>query len=166
VPEKQALEPRGRHPDAPGSVTAALGEWLNEFEWTHWATFTFRVGCPSDCLIEHCHEAGWGLAGPSASRARDHIDRFVNTLPGPPIGYFYCVERGPWGGRCHGHALLKVGSAPMEATGKGIDDAWTQRFGRIQLRAYDPERGASYYCGKYITKAPLCWDLGGPIVRG
>lgn len=145
------------------ACTRALGEWLNNFAWSHWATFTFRVGCPEDCLIEHSHEGGWGLLGPSPSGASGHLHRFLDVLPRAP-GYFYCVERGPWGGRCHGHALLKTRRAAMENTGKGIDLAWGKRFGRCQLRPYDAERGAAYYCGKYITKGPLLWDLGGPIV--
>jgi len=164
VPRNEMDVP-GLRLDRGAELRDALGEWLNGFSWSHWATFTFRVGCPSDCLREHRHERGWGLSGPSSSRAREHVHRFLDEMPRGP-GYFYCIERGPWGGRCHGHALLKVRQGPMENSGRSIDEAWTHRYGRVQLRAYDAERGASYYCGKYITKAPLCWDVGGPIVRG
>jgi len=166
VLEKQVSKRRIGRNEGSASPVEALGEWLNGFHWTHWATFTFRPGCPRDCPQEHHCKSGWGSDGPSTSRARHHTERFLNTLPGPRLGYFYCVERGGIGGRAHAHALLSIEPVAMGVTGKSIDHAWGSRFGRCQLRSYDPELGAAHYCGKYITKAPLSWDVGGPMMRG
>ncbi len=126
----------------------ALGVWLDEMPWSHWATFTF--GEP------------WGESGPTPQGANRHIARFLEAQPGWP-GYFYCIEAGRLG-RVHGHALLRFDQLGIRElgfdAGEGTFARWRKRYGRAQVRTYDPELGAAYYCSKYLTKSPLHWDVG------
>jgi len=156
VPDPETPEQRerrlGRFPRAPALRLAGrreFGEWLGAFTWTHWGTFTFGDG--------------WGPDGPTSSRAFYHLNKFLASERGVP-GYFCCIETGRLG-RVHGHALLRVDQYSI----RGLDldvrtDAcadWERRFGRSQLRAYDPELGAAGYCAKYLTKNPLHWEVAG-----
>jgi len=162
VPERQDRASES-HP-TPSDGRIVFGEWLAGFRWTAWGTFTFRPGCPRYCPLEHEHKRGWGGDGPSPQRAFHHFGRFIDTLKGPRVGVFYCVERGGIGGRSHCHALLRIDAGPMEVTRKGVDHAWGDRYGRCQIRAYDSELGAVHYLTKYLTKEPLLWDVGALIV--
>lgn len=146
------------------SLRRTLGLWLEQFRWTHWGTYTFRVGCPRECPRRHpgkCRR-GWGPDGPSPQGAFRHIGQFLTSDRGLP-GYFYCVERGSFG-RVHGHALMRFDQYEIRGShtdaGNDTFNAWKDRFGRCQVRAYDPELGAVHYCSKYIVKDPLLWDVG------
>jgi len=164
VSEKPDENGRGNRLDDQG-LNRVLGQWLDEFPWTHWGTFTFRVGCPSGGCSRHspgeCVK-GWGETGPSPERAFKHIGGFLDTADGTP-GYFYCVETGRLG-RVHGHGLLRFDQFRLCGTpcdpGELTFRSWKDRYGRCQLRAYDPKLGAAYYCGKYVTKEALLWDVG------
>lgn len=127
----------------------ALGNWLNEFEWDCWCTWTF--------------DARFGDTGPSPDRCLFHSRNWIERLPGPATGYFVAVERGT-GGRVHSHGLLRLpnGITPKR---KSLWASWYLRYGRCLVLRYDNDRGAAYYVAKYITKEPLHWDLGGRTVR-
>ena len=38
-------------------------------------------------------------------------------------------------------------------------DRWQQRNGYARIFPFDPERGAAFYCSKYVTKATGDWDV-------
>lgn len=146
---KYAIEARADFETVPPEILA-MGNWLETFNWTDWCTLTF--------------DAAWGPTGPSPSRARFHTEKWLTNLPGEPPGFFFCVETGRLG-RVHCHALLRINPGPMAAPRDALYHGWRNRFGRCRIRAYDPELGASHYVAKYLTKAPLHWDLGGPIMN-
>ena len=130
----------------PGRVLQhSLGDWLTEFEWDCWCTWTF--------------DERFGPTGPSPDRCLYHTRRWVEHLPGPACGYFLAVERGT-GGRVHSHGLLRLPDPPTPSR-KSLWAAWLDRYGRCRVLPYDPDRGAAYYIAKYITKEPLGWDVGG-----
>jgi hypothetical protein len=124
----------------------ALGQWLSPIEWNYWATPT----------------TGYTLTQPSARRAmhrlHDALDRFS------PCEMFWASEPFDTKEGFHTHALIKS-ALPF----KIIVDTWQQvsgntkfergkKWNRIQLDDYNPELGAGYYCGKYITKKLSDYD--------
>jgi len=126
-------------------LQAELGEWLSEFEWSCWCTWTF--------------DERFGPSGPSPDRCLVHTRRFLEQLPGPDVGYFIAVERGT-GGRVHSHGLLRFKDewAPSR---KAVWHGWKTRYGRNRILPYDGDLGAAFYVAKYITKEPLGWDIRG-----
>jgi len=140
--------PRALPRTIPGSVRA-LGEWLGGFQWTHWATLTFGKS--------------WGPTGPAPQRASVHVGRFLTDQCEGCPGYFFCIEEGRFG-RVHAHALLRFDQYGIRGfdidPGRLADAEWGRRFGRARFRPYDGKLGAAHYCAKYITKAPLTWDVG------
>lgn len=144
----------GGPPPLRDSVRAlrSMGDWLTELgrdSWDSWATFTFGPR--------------FGPTGPTPDRAMYHFSSWLTSLPGPDPLCFAAVEAGRLG-RVHLHALI----GPIDAWGKGIPRkalwrSWFRRFGRCQLRPYEPERGCEWYLCKYLTKAPLHWDVWGSI---
>lgn len=124
-----------------------LANWLygppgNPFEWDSWCTFTFGEK--------------FGPDGPSPDRALYHFRNFrEQTCPRAPC--FAAVETGRIGGRAHLHALWRLSPLPRSAVWR----AWFKRYGRAELKPYDLTRGmdAAYYISKYLTKAPLHWNI-------
>ena len=137
--------PLGPLPDLPPTLQQSLGRWLSTFRWDCWCTWTF--------------DERFGPTGPSPDRCLYHTRRWVEHVPGAPVGYFVAVERGT-GGRVHSHGLLRLpdGFTPSR---KSLWGSWRDRYGRSRVLPYDRERGAAYYVAKYITKEPLGWDVGG-----
>lgn len=129
---------------------AALGLWLEQWPWDAWGTFTF--------------DARFGEDGPSLYRGAHHFEKWARHLPHRP-GYFYAVERGSRGGRTHVHALLQRGHWPSGVPRLATWRSWFHRFGRCEILPYgfdrrgEPVSGAEFYLTKYLTKAPLTWDL-------
>lgn len=131
------------------AISEQLGDWLHGFPWSCWATFTF--------------DGRWGDTGPSPDRCMYHTRRWVEALPGPPVGYFLAVERGSFG-RVHSHGLLSLPRG-MEPTRKSLWHSWKNRFGRCRVLPYNPDLGAAYYVAKYVTKEPLHWDIGSLTIK-
>jgi len=127
-----------------------VGDWLDSMApWDFWFTITFRYP-------------------PSLPTVRRSMGRFAGSLS--PTLMFWGSESGPCTGRNHVHGLLYfdenrismplLGAVPISA--KGI---WTKAFrayGRTHVNAFDPERGAAHYVGKYVTKRLTDFDILNP----
>lgn len=111
-----------------------VGEWLNGFDWTWWATFTFRYPCMPY----------------SAKKS------FIRFIRGQGIDYFYASE---WCGDFHGvhiHALMGNTYGLHRLT---TMDNWFKRYGIARIYAYNKRLGARYYVCKYIVKSVADWDM-------
>jgi len=124
----------------PQPVRAAWSEWLGGFPWDAWGTLTFRWSDPTHAQLDRAF-----------SGFVTHIRNFSMTGDAP---YFLGHEVGR-GGRAHLHCLLGVGDMPRTA----LWSWWFKRYGRCEVRGYDPERGAAAYVSKYITKELGHYDV-------
>ena len=75
--------------------------------------------------------------------------RDVEQAAGLPIAWFRADEYGPLGGRLHLHALVSNVGHLRRLTWM---DRWDARNGYARILKFDPEKGAAYYCAKYVTK--------------
>ena len=140
-------------------IAEAWGDWLTRYDWSHWATLTFRNyqprTDPSGTLGPARAPAN---AGPSPMFARRAFNTFLARLSSPVRGcppYFRGDELGPRTGRLHQHALLGLrGDVPAAA----LRRAWTYGFAVIE--DYDPTKGAAHYIAKYVTKDFQDYDIG------
>lgn len=132
---------------APGDVARAYGDYLSEFVWAHFATFTTRTPMSADALVAEFLR----LVRCAAGRAQDRVS------------YFYVVERGSSGaGRTRLHALLGGTACLSEAAIRGL---WGH--GRAEVAAYDPARGAAYYVSKDVRHDWSVYDVSpGPPRAG
>lgn len=134
---------------------AAWTDWLSTFQWHYFATLTFA---------QPRTEA-------SAARAfASYVRSLRQRQDGGDIGYFCGYEYGG-AGRLHLHALLRAGTGQTEFDTGGrphtpgslppeiLWEVWFKRFGRAQVAAYDPRRGAAGYVSKYVTKRLAYYDI-------
>ena len=116
-------------------LTAAWGDWLGDFAWTHASTLTFRD--------PHTLEA--------ARRAvRRHL-RDLARRAHHKVGWFWVLER-THRRHIHVHALV---DAPLSPT--KVRDSW--QGGRAKVERYDPNRGWRHYITKEIGEAAVDWDI-------
>lgn len=114
---------------------------MGTFEWDQFATLTF--------------DSRWGEGGPHPDRVLALTIGWLERLFHGPR-YYICVERGRYG-RTHSHALLGRGSAGAPIDPRALSPAW--KFGRDQIRRFDPALGATHYVAKYLTKSPDHWAI-------
>lgn len=145
---------------APSTGTALLkeemGRWLSNLApWDVFSTWTFSRPVRAEGAMY------WG---------RRHI-RKLDEMAGMGKGNTYAfvaAETGDVGGLVHLHALVgNVGhlkaycEQPMRPGEWGhpccMVHAWPCGYARVFT--YDPKLGASFYVGKYITKAMAEWEL-------
>jgi hypothetical protein len=136
-------------------VRNAYAEWLNEFKWTYWATFT----------------TVYKLTMPSARRAMEGM--FKEISKAGKVTIFYVIEPFDLKEGYHLHALVALegnlkynhiinlwqylsGNKKLKkgktAEGKSI-------WNRTDLQKYNPKLGARHYVGKYMTKAMCDYDI-------
>ncbi len=144
-------------------LAAAWGDWLSEFEWSHWATLTFRPYVVPESP---------GLApptplrprpGPPTDFARRAFGGFIGRLEdrcGEPLAWFRGDELGERLGRLHLHALLSGTDGLFPST---VGQSWPYGFSAVEV--YDPKLGAAHYLTKYVTKSLASYDLAGPLRR-
>lgn len=138
--------------------SAIFGAWLDSFEWTTFATLTFRT-----------KDHGSGPVEPTLKKCRASTEEALSNN-----GFqraFWAAERG-FEGRWHVHALLEaearsdvalVSTRPtsrhaVEPAAKALDTYWRRKHGITRIERYLHARGASYYCGKYVTKRLADYD--------
>ena len=125
-------------------LAEAWGEFLTRFPWDWFCTFTFRDPVPS--FTAHHRFA--------------YFARDLERAAGLPIAWFRGDEYGPRGGRLHLHALiLNVGNLRRLTW----MDRWNERNGYARILPFDAEKGAAFYCAKYVTKQFGNWDLSDNI---
>lgn len=121
---------------------AAYTEFLKQFEWSHFATFTAATS--SDDRLRH--------------RLPQTIRQLERVAQGP-VRACWVRERGTCG-TPHLHVLL-TGTECLSC--KQIDRAW--RIGRADVQIYDPARGAVFYLTKSLLDADALWDLSSRLPR-
>jgi hypothetical protein len=137
--------------------------WLNQNEWTYWATFTTR----------------YELTLPSARRAMERQFNLMNKFG--PTRMFWAAEPFDAKEGFHTHALLQVkngiryediiecwqiasGNRPKIGTARAAArkarmEGEKPTWNRVDLQVYDPLKGAGAYVSKYITKRGSDYDL-------
>lgn len=128
---------RARHP-----LHEALGSFLERYRWAHFHTLTFR----QDSGEEYARREWW------------RYERRVAAAANVPIHWFYGIEHGAIGGRVHVHALTgNTERLPRTL----MAEEWRSGFSRIL--DYEPNKGASHYVAKYVTKELAEWDISGDV---
>lgn len=118
----------------------AWGKFLGQFQWDWFVSLSFREIVPTF----------------RAHRLVRYFLQDVGTAAGVPIFWFRADEYGEHTGRFHIHAL--VGNV---AHLRRLDwmDEWNRRAGWARIFEFNQERGAAYYCAKYVTKQSGDWEL-------
>lgn len=113
----------------------AYAAWLGSLAWDTFGTFTFRQAR-------------------SVRRAGELFREFCDAR-----GAAFSASVVVWGsephqsGSGHIHALVKWHAwCDPRREAFVMSDAWRERFGRVELAKYDPNRGATYYLTKYVMK--------------
>lgn len=125
----------------PESLAKPWGEWLKQWPWESWGTLTFRDD-------GYSHEA--------ATRSFNRFTAWLRAEGNDQVSYFVGHEVGKQG-RLHLHCLL--GSLAPMTSRRALWQWWFERYGRCELRGYDPEQGAAVYVSKYVTKELAHYDL-------
>lgn len=121
---------------------AAYADFLRQFEWAHFATFTAATAS-DDLLLYRLPQA----------------IRNMEKAAKKPVRAFWVRERGAYG-TPHLHVLL-TGTEGLSS--KQIDRAW--RIGRADVQVYDPARGAVFYLTKSLLEPDARWDLSSRLPR-
>lgn len=128
----------------------AMGSWLSEFNWDWYATLTFKFEVPNPINAKR-YFARW---------LKD-VDKYL----GRDSGAFLAVERFKHNFGTHLHTLVRVGLNDslfnQEVFILPMWDKWFKRYGRAKIEKYDPNLGAGYYVGKYISKELCDFDTFG-----
>lgn len=127
-------------PQISGQHREAFAQFLAEFSWTHFATFTAATRS-DDCLL---------------TEYRKTIRRLERVAQGP-VRSFWVVERGLFG-TPHLHALL---TGTERVTCARIERSW--RLGHSEVRVYDPELKATFYVTKTLGDEEARWDLSAKL---
>lgn len=127
-----------------------VGDWLDTLApWTFWFTFTYRYA-------------------PSLPTVRRTMSRWTADVK--PSLVFWGSESGPCTGRNHVHGLLyfdpdRLNEPLLGAVAIRPAALWKSaflRFGRSAVDTFDPEKGATHYVSKYVTKRLSDFDLWTP----
>ncbi len=144
-------------------LAEAWGGWLEAYEWSHWATLTFRPHEPAALPGLAAPRPPAPRPGPPPDYAHRRFGRFLSDLSlkvGGGVGWFRGDEFGRRGGRLHFHALLAGTGSLLPETLAG---AWRDGFALVE--PYDAQLGAAHYVAKYVTKDFADYDVGGVWTR-
>lgn len=126
------------------SYSDVFGGFLEQTEWTYWCTFTTK----------------WELTLPSARRMASKIyTKFCGAIGQGDLfqlenpAMFWAAEPFDLRNGYHIHALIRTG-----ADAKQIYEWCKEKYGRAQVIKFQPNKGATSYCGKYITKRLSDYD--------
>ncbi len=125
------------HYPVQANVPESWGQWLNEYDWSHYCTLTFQREATID----------------GASRQFHRFVRRLERRNQRAVTWFMVIERGG-GGWLHIHSLL---GATNTLPNKSVDLAWTA--GITDVQTYDSQRGATHYITKDITSEATFWDI-------
>jgi hypothetical protein len=126
------------------TVVQDWAQWLGAYPWQAWGTLTFADGA---------------FSSDAAGRAWNRYAAWLKVQY-PLRTYFVGHEVGARG-RLHLHCLLGVLSREENdrAAFSHCWKWWFDRYGRAEVKGYDPQRGAAAYVSKYVTKALAHYDL-------
>src|ERR1700730_520093 len=113
----------------------AYGEFLSKLaDWDLFSTITCRDILPRDLAI---------------ARIEEWLADIQAAVCGKQIGWILAEEFGRIGGRYHCHMLVT-------GVGKERRTFWWneafRRFGRSEIRPFDPRKAAAFYAAKYAAK--------------
>ena len=127
-------------------LVSELGEFIrNLLEWSWYVTITFRFY-------------------PGRTRTLPEVIHYLNDLEHAacnPIGWIVADGFGEKGERYHCH-LLVAGVDHVD-----IDEWWRRsfaRFGRSEIKRYDPSKGAAYYVAKHALAETGSLSVGGKLL--
>jgi len=110
-----------------------MGDWLSEFEWDFFGTFTFSRPRKSSGIGPVQRWWHYMAAGsPSVSGRAFIADEFHRD-----------------GERFHVHALLQSDPTPHQ---EYLWGSWRKHWGRERILRFDPRKGAAWYAAKYLLK--------------
>ncbi len=115
----------------------AFGEFLSRPQWEWYVSHTFKGDFMSPKLGDK-HYYAWMRSLEMACKAR-----------GMPRPFYFRVTELQQRGVIHYHSLIGgVGDVPRLL----FKDFW-ELHGFARVEKYEPDRGANFYVGKYLTKA-------------
>ena len=121
----------------------AFGEWLSKPPWQWYVTQTFRADYVSPRQADHSYYA-WLTSLRVAARAIGA----ATALYGAGSPFYFRVAELQDRGTLHFHSLIGgVGDTRRLL----FKDLW-ELHGIARVEAYDANRGANFYVGKYLTK--------------
>lgn len=116
---------------------ASWGGWLQEFDWAHYFTLTFRFSKSPEV----------------AKRAFDVFVRRLEQRAYNRVEWFRVIERSP-SGMVHIHGLLgQTRHLPINR----VQESW--KCGITSIQRYDPRRGATWYITKAIWSEAVEADV-------
>jgi len=122
----------------------AFGAWLSLPEWDWYTTHTFKADYVSPRQADRAWYS-WFNSLRVAARAK----RLTPSCYGSAAPFYFRVAEYQDRGTLHFHALIGgVGDVRRLL----FKDFW-ELSGFARVEKYDSDRGASYYVGKYLTKA-------------
>jgi|GEM_PF-1107145 len=130
---------RAMLPDAYGEFISTLAEW----NW--FVTISFRDIFPRDLAI---------------SRIEEWLADIQARVGGRQIGWMLAEEFGRVGGRYHCHLLVTGVSTEIRTFW------WSEafrRFGRSEIKPFDPHKAAAFYTAKYAAKQLGLIHFGGTL---
>lgn len=143
------------------TLAGAWGKWLEDYDWSHWCTLTFRRYEPRSAPGLAAPKPFKPRPGPPPDYAHRSFDRFARRLANKAVQrvwWFRGDELGPQLGRLHLHALVGGTEGLLPET---LRSCWREGFSFIDI--YDPELGAAHYLTKYVSKDLADYDLSGGL---
>ena len=140
------------------SKTNPYGEWLGQYEWDYFCTFTTRY----PLTLKSARRLMYRFFDMRAS-ADKNSPRLIERM-------FWAAEPFDTREGYHTHGLMRIRNdlavtvpfkmiTEMYQVAAGNADLEKSKWHRIQLRKYNKKLGATYYCGKYITKELSDYDM-------
>jgi len=130
---------RAMLPEAYGEFISSLAEW----DW--FVTITFREIAARDL---------------ATARIEEWLADIQATAGGKQIGWLLAEEFGRIGGRYHCHLLV---AGVVNQTRKFWWSEAFRRFGRSEIRPFNPEQAAAFYAAKYAAKQLGFIHFGGTL---
>jgi len=121
-------------------LAEAWGGFLSRYRWDWFLTLTFREPVVSF----------------RAHRLFSYFARDIEKAVEIPIAWFRGDELGWRGGRLHFHSLM-LNVAHLRRL--SWMDQWERRAGFARILPFDRQKGAAFYCAKYVTKQFGDWEI-------
>ncbi len=126
-------------PEVYGEFISTLAPW----DW--FVTLTFREAIVSDLAV---------------ARIKEWLADLQADVGGKSIGWLLAEEFGRVGGRYHCHLLL---TGVAKQSRKFWWSEAFRRFGRSEIRPFDPKQAAAFYAAKYAAKQLGHIHFGGTL---
>jgi hypothetical protein len=134
------------HTDSKGlekKANKAFGEWLSTPSWEWYTTHTFKL----DYVSPRQADKAWYAWYNSVRVAVKAINK-APSVYGPGTPYYFRAAEYQDRGTLHYHALI---GGVGDIRRLSFKDLW-ECYGFARVEAYEPDKGAAFYVGKYLTK--------------